>query len=226
MCCSCVAMLLYKQWYISISTDSVVFYFLHALCNFLSPSLSMPQAACRAWCPTFQSWSPTSSSVCVTKRPWCAPLPAGPWVAMHIGWSPSLPTPTSNPLWQSFLSASWMAIRECRRLPAGEQLHITLLLFIWIWWKSQLIDKQWYTLFPYCFLIQFHPAFVSTGMSQPYLCETLMCHVRHLFFVVHSPLLRRRRAQSLSPTWALSWTRWCLPSESTSIRISWFSMML
>lgn len=162
---------------ISIPTDSVLlflFIFLHALYNFLSPSLSIPQAACRAWCPTFQSWSPTSSSVYVTKRPWCAPLPAGPWVAMHIGWSPSLPTPTSNPLWRSFLSASWTAIRECRRLPAGEQLHIPPLLFIWIWWKSQLIDKQWYTLFPYCFLIQINPAFVSTGMAQPYLCKTLM----------------------------------------------------
>lgn len=159
----------------------------------------MPQAACRAWCPTFQSWSPTSSSVYVTKRPWCAPLPAGPWVAMHIGWSPSLPTPTSNPLWQSFLSASWTAIRECRRLPAGEQLHIPPLLFIWIWWKSQLIDKQWYTLFPYCFLIQIHPAFVSTGMSQPYLCKTLMSSCAPSFFPSAFATLEEEACTELVP---------------------------
>ena len=63
-----------------------------------------PRAAWMEWSLTCRSWPLTWLAVSVTRRPWCAPLPAGPSVATHTGSWVSLMKCTSNHSWQRFVA--------------------------------------------------------------------------------------------------------------------------
>lgn len=90
-----------------------------------------PQAACRAWSRICPSSFPTSSSVCLIKKPWCGPSLAGHWVDMPTGLSVSLRIHTWSLWWRSCSSVSWTVTSVCRRLLAGKhELHDPMLDFL------------------------------------------------------------------------------------------------
>lgn len=89
-----------------------------------------PQAACRAWSRICPSSFPTSSSVCLIKKPWCGPSLAGHWVDMPTGLSVSLRIHTWSLWWRSCSSVSWTVTSVCRRLLAGKQLAYTIQCWI------------------------------------------------------------------------------------------------
>lgn len=89
-----------------------------------------PQAACRAWSRICPSSFPTSSSVCLIKKPWCGPSLAGHWVDMPTGLSVSLRIHTWSLWWRSCSNVSWTVTSVCRRLLAGKQL--AYIMHYWI----------------------------------------------------------------------------------------------
>lgn len=92
---------------------------------------------------------------------------------------------------------------------------------MWTWWKTQLIDKQWYTLFPYDFLIH-----ILLNMEHMRLCIYRSLHlICIMLFLVRLQPWRKRHVRSWFLTWVLFLTRLCLLLENTNTRISSSFMM-
>lgn len=111
------------------------------------------QAVCRAWSHTCLSSFPIWSSVCLTRRPWCVPSPAGHWAATPTGLSASLQILTWSLWWQSCSNVFWIATSVCRRLLAGEQ-ELIKAMYVVFWRIRNLaghLDLCYPHIFPWVF---------------------------------------------------------------------------